>query len=423
MLAVESPLEAYRSDLERNPGQEDFGSSDTLWLLVAHCLSRVARAANATQAALAVTCANALREFTAPQSLAGDEQARNLDLLSSGLRNLESREGADALSRAVRGFAAQMCDAGALSTGFTTIAFARQISRAASDRERGLLAADQARVARQLGDLETAHDLYLIAEGIGERAADAGLLARVNVGRGVIARVRGNYPSARTHFERSLEFATEAGSEDLLALAHQGLMVTSIIGEDYDAALRHGWRAYELARGDAQGESEALGNLAHICMVTGHPRAALSGFMAALSRAHALRFRLPHLGSAVLSAARCGEMRTLQRLTRDLERTIECSALPYENAQGYLYLAQAYAAIGNVEQSNKYREHTRRIAKARGFFEVMHAIQPEQFDRHFASGSIPATVELAPASKGVVDSLGAMQVDEDVVVLVSAHPG
>ncbi|MEP7344759.1 MAG: hypothetical protein ABI877_05815, partial [Gemmatimonadaceae bacterium] len=137
MIAVESPLEAYRKDLERNPGQDEFGPSDTLWLLVAHCLARVSRARREARQELSELCAKALREFSAPQSRMGDQLAMNLDLVNYGLANSSNPAGSDSLARGIRGFVSQMCDAGALATAYTTVALARQIVNLGSAREQG----------------------------------------------------------------------------------------------------------------------------------------------------------------------------------------------------------------------------------------------------------------------------------------------
>lgn len=419
MLAVESPLEAYRSDLERNAGQEDFGPSDTLWLLVAHCLGRVSRAHPDSQGELAVLCAKALREFSAPQTALGDQLALNLEMVYFGLGNFTTVDGANALARGVRGFASQMCEAGAYSTGYTTVALARQLVASASPRELGLLAADQARIARQLGDFEAAEDLYQVAEGLATRGDDALLASRVATGRGTLARMKGNYPLARELFERALVLAEKSGSDDVTFIAHQGLTITSAVAEDINAALRHGWAAFEHAGGDRTRQSEALSNLAQLSLMAGYPKAALSGFAAALNRTHALRVRLPQLGGAALSAGRCGDSSSLEKMASEIDRATELSALPYENAQAFLCLAQAFALAGDVRRATRYRETTRRIAKSRGFFELMHAIQPEQFDSFVAASHPPA--ELAPASRNVIDALIGFDTESDVVALVTGQ--
>ena len=66
MLAPEAPLDAYRSDLARDRTREDFGGADTVWLLTAHCLSRIGRANPQDLSVLGAQCATALRDFTIP---------------------------------------------------------------------------------------------------------------------------------------------------------------------------------------------------------------------------------------------------------------------------------------------------------------------------------------------------------------------
>ena len=68
MLVPEAPLDAYRSDLARDKSREDFGGSDTVWLLTAHCLSRMGRATAQDLPMLGNQCASALRDFTEPST-------------------------------------------------------------------------------------------------------------------------------------------------------------------------------------------------------------------------------------------------------------------------------------------------------------------------------------------------------------------
>jgi tetratricopeptide (TPR) repeat protein len=312
MLALETPLDAYRSDLARNRHGADFGGADTVWLLAAHCLSRLSRAAIEDRELIADQCASALRDFLDPHGIgvtALDQHERSLELVVDGFGSIMERSGADALARGIRGMATRMAESGALSTAYTTLAHAREVVVCACDRERGLLAADQAYIARLLGDLETAEELYQVASAIGERSTDFSLLARACIGRGVISRVRGNYPRARVFFERALELAETAKSNDLILLAHQGLTICFAIGKDFDRALQHGWSTFEYSRGDATREAESLSNLAQLCLDAGFPRAALQGFAAVLGRSDALRLCLGMLGGAAVAAARSGGSR------------------------------------------------------------------------------------------------------------------
>lgn len=418
MLGLESPLEAYRSDLARNKMRDDFGGADTVWLLTAHCLSRLSRAFVEDRELIATQCATALRDFTDP-TVAGtslsERELRDLLLVVEGLSDIGGRHGAELLSQGVRGLSSAMADAGALSTAYTTIAHAREVAVCAGDRERGLLTAHQAYVARLLGDFETAEELYAATEEIGRQSVDFAVLARANIGRGVIARRRGNYPRSRIFYERALELAETAKADDLVLLAHQGLTVCFAVNQDFDRALQHAWTTYELSRGDVSKEAEALTNLAQLSLDAGFPRAALRGFVAVLGRTDSLRVSLGVLGGAALAAAQAGDQVVLERISDETDRRILTSALPYENAQALYHLAMAYAAVGATERADAYLARTRRLAKARGFFELLHRTEREQLKRAAAKATAPH--ELSPTSLQVVESLAQVDVGEAATVL------
>ena len=156
MLALENPLDAYRRDLARNPGQDEFGSADSLWLLFLHCLRRLAEAHARLRPELGILCARALHEY-AGNSLepepADTMQRDGLGLSIDGLQLLRTQRGADMLARGTRTFVSQMCEAGAFSTAFTMLSFARTITDNASDLQRGFLASDHAGIARELSHL------------------------------------------------------------------------------------------------------------------------------------------------------------------------------------------------------------------------------------------------------------------------------
>lgn len=424
MLLLETPLDAYRSDLARTQSREDFGGADTVWLLTAHCLSRLSRASIEDREPIAVQCAAALKEFTDPASSGSsmtDSELRDLREVVAGLAAALERDGADRLSRGVRGMATKMVEAGALSTAYTTVAHAREVGGCASDRERGLLASDQAYVARLLGDLDTAEELYAAAEEIGRVGVDFALLARANIGRGVIHRVRGNYPRSRILFERALELAETAKSPDLELLAHQGLTICLAVNKDFDRALQHAWKTYELAIGDTSREADALTNLAQLSLDSGFPRAALRGFAAVLARTDSLRTCLSVLGGAALAAAEAGDEFVLNQVATETDRRILHSALPYENGQALYHLAVAYATIGATERSDKYLARTRRLAKARGFFELLHKTERQELLRPAASAAGPH--ELSRTSQDVVASLLSMDVGGAAEVLLLSHSG
>jgi tetratricopeptide (TPR) repeat protein len=412
MLVPEAPLDAYRSDLARDKSREDFGGADTVWLLTAHCLSRVGRANAQDLPTLGQQCASALRDFTEPSTEGTPtpvEEISDLLLVVEGFSNLVTRSGVDALSRGVRGMANRMAESGALSMAFTTASLTRRAAANASDRERGLLTADQAMFARKLGDLEAAEELYRATETIGERSTDMFLLARAYVGRGVVDRVRGNYPRSRVFFERALELAETIQERELMRLAHQGLTICHAVARNFDRGLQHGWATLQLADGDPSREVEALANLAQLCLDAGFPVAALRGYAAILGRALSPRMMLGALGGAAIAAAQAGDPAVLKRAETEITERVRSSGLPYENAQALYQLATAYAVVGDVAMRDDYLGRARQLAKARGFFELLHKTDAALLEK---AARPAASADLTRPSQDVVSSLSDIDVGE-----------
>src|SRR5687768_17478685 len=181
MLPLQSPLEAYRADLSRNPNRMDFGRSDTVWLLVAHCLHRLSRAQGETRRSIAENCGSAIGDLAstvAPDTAEEREMLVMLEQLRGGLRCIDEAHGACVVVSATRVLAGQMGEAGALWLMFSAIGHARLAAPAASPRELGLAMADQAWVARTLGDLNSSDDFYDQVFALGTRHNVAELEAR-----------------------------------------------------------------------------------------------------------------------------------------------------------------------------------------------------------------------------------------------------
>lgn len=405
MLAPLNPLDAYRTDLDRLHRRSEFGNADTVWLLLAHCLGKLSRIGEPIRDQIALQSANALRDLaeSADGLPAESPQHRaDLQLMVAGLSSIDTAAGANAVSRACRGFAARMAEAGALTVAYSVIGYARHVASDASDRERGLLVADQARIARQLGELDTAEELYRTAAAIGERATDKELMSRSFLGRGVIARVRGNYPRARSLFRHGLQLAVASGSSELTFFAHQGLTIVCNVTGDFSAGIEHGWKAFALASGDQVREAETLTNLAQSCLDCGYPRAALRAFLSALSRTDLLRIRLSALGGAALAAGKLEDRTLLNRLSWEIVQTAQRSSLPYENAQALYHLSAAFIAVADDISAERYRQEVQKIAQARGYFELVHATERDELTR---TAQRAAPRELQITSREVVGSL------------------
>lgn len=419
MLPLQSPLEAYRADLSRHPSRTDFGRSDTVWLLVAHCLHRLSRAQGDARRSIAENCAAAIGDLSATVEPDSPEEATMITELArmrSGLRSLDTVGGSSDVVAAARVLADQMAEAGAHWLAFSTLGHVRLAAPAAPARELGLAMADQGWVSRSLGDLDTADALYDRVASTGERLGEAELQARALLGKGVTARVRGNYPKARTLFRQGLARATSGGLSDLESVGHQGLLIAAITAGDSDTALVHGWAAYELAQGNGDREAELLINVSHVSMVAGYPEAALHGFLASLVRATGARYRLPSLGGAAVASARIGNRELVGTIARAAEESLLADGLPFETAGALRSLSEAFACVGDAARAEEYRLRARALARKNGFFEIVLATEPKEVP---APVTGPSRKHLNRASLSVIESLEAMETEVDTALLAA----
>lgn len=355
MLRPLPPPAAYRADLAQSAGATSLGCDDGRWLLAAELLARIARRDGAS-AALEVRA----RLAEAVGAAAWPDPQRDPVAADS------------ALARDVGALAESMEEQGALQLAYSVLALCERAAPAAADRQHGMTLAQRARVARKLGDLEVADALYQDAARLGRAARDPAVIARATLGLGVVARVRGNYPVARTLFRKGLAIAERAGLVELQGMAHHGLLIAAGVAGDFDTALRHGWAAFRLAGDDAGRQAELLFNVAAASSDAGYDAAALQGYLAAAARLTAPRLRLPALAGAAVSAARLGDAERLAAITDDIGRELARDALPYERAQALALLAEAWAAVEPAGGGQPYRDRALALARAHAFHEIVH---------------------------------------------------
>ena len=416
MLPLQSPLEAYRSDLSRHPNRTDFGRSDTVWLLVAHCLHRLSRAHGEARRSIAENCASAIGDLASTVSPDTPEEAvmiAQLARLRGALPLIDTQRGGADLIDAARTLARQMGEAGALWLSFSTLGHVRLAASAARTRDVGLAMADQAWVARTLGDLDSAEELYDQVTAAGVRAGEVELIARSLLGKGVTARVRGNYPKARTWLREGLEQAEAAGLSDLAAIGHQGLLIAAGTAGDLDTALVHGWAAYELLSADPDRQAEVLINVAQASLDAGQAIAARSGFLASLSRSESPRFRLACLGGAAVASATVGDSATLTSLACKAEESLSPSAFPYETAGVLKSLYRAFDLVGDSSRAEDYRLRARALARKNGFFEIVLATEAREAVKA-ARSVVPV---LSHESWNVIHSLESMESEPNALAL------
>jgi tetratricopeptide (TPR) repeat protein len=390
MVALPTPFEAYRLDLGRLGVEDELCSADSMWLLVAHCLSRFADQPETARLDLAERCAQALEQFAATANEAveiegvtplDEASLGELKRLIEGLRRYGERQGQDIVAKAVLDMSARISAVGAITLAFTLVANAQKATPNAPTQSIGMLLSEQGRITRLLGNLDEADKFYAQVHALGERTGDRMLLGRAAIGRGNTSRLRGNYPKAREFFTDALAAGEGCQHVEIQRLAHQGLTILAGEARNYDDALLHGWLTFVHSNGRKKEESEALVNLANISVLAGQPRAALHAVMSALPNVHEERMLIPTLGIATLAAARCNELSLMESLSGRLQTVVADSQLPYESAQSLLSLAQGLGELGLISRAYTARDRALEIAESRGFHELVHIAEQKEFTR------------------------------------------
>lgn len=242
-------------------------------------------------------------------------------------------------------------------------------------RAEGLLLAQQGRVARQLGAMATAAELYGASVRAARAAKAPDVAARALIGGGSLASMRGNYPEARALFRRGLSAAIRAGADEHTRAAHHGLLVAALAARDVETALAHGWAAFKDTSPQSPDErAEMLVNLGELGRYAGEFRATLGACLSAIELTDTPRLRLAALSTAASAAAELGETRLLAFVARELERTIVRSGQSYENARALVALAEAYARVGLPAVAQELADRAATLAAEGQFHEVVVAL-------------------------------------------------
>lgn len=362
-LSTSDVLDAYRADLS-NAGKGQFSDRDGAWLELGTLLQRAVTLPRDARGAYLQSAARAIREswVTTPAAAALATLAK--DGASPG-----------ALCDVVMIIAGEAEEAGACALATTMIDSTRSLVGLSEFRLQGRLLARQARILRKIGEIDPAIDLYDEVGEMGRTHGDRELIARSHLGKGALARERGNYPEARREFLAVLEAPGSSDAvRELHAHAHHGLLIASAIAKDFDTALTHGALAVDGAA-DEQHRVELLQNLSSVCYDVGEFRSALNGYLQALAATQVERVRLGCFGGAAVAAARLGETRTVDALVRAATPLLTQRSHAFELADMSREFAEAYAYLGDVERVDHYRADALNRAHRGKFFEIVHRIE------------------------------------------------
>jgi tetratricopeptide (TPR) repeat protein len=341
-------LDAYRTDLAAASRSDPFGERDQTWILFGSTLQR------------AVTLPADARDIYLSAALS--------QLLSRGANSSSSD-----VASAVEAYSEEAEDAGAYALALVILDLGRGITPLVDVRQHGRFVARQARIHRKLGELDTALDLYEEVEASGLQNHDEELVCRGRLGKGIAARMRGNYPLAERFFRAVLESGgTSAAIREIKALAHHGMMIVAGVAKHYGTALQHGWMAYDLFAEWPARQSDMLVEISNVCNYTGQYRAALNGYLLVLGHPIVPRLRLTAIGGAALAAAHLGDAAVVHRLAAEGSAMIDPRNDQYEVADLERALAEAFYWLGEVRQGDTFKERATKRAIAGGYFEIVH---------------------------------------------------
>jgi hypothetical protein len=222
----------------------------------------------------------------------------------------------------------------------------------------------------KLGGLDRAEVIYKSVGRLGRQHGEPELETRAANGFCSLAQVRGDSTAAKRWAEKGTRLARRHGFPELALVAHHGLMVIAAKAQDFDAALVHGWAAYELSVGNAASMDELLSNLGQLLLDVGYADAARAAFAAVLSRPQPARVGLPALGGLAGAAARMGDHDLLNWTASEILRQSEEGNQPYQTADALCDCASALGEVGDVARAERCAAAAAALADRFGYRDV-----------------------------------------------------
>ena len=278
--------------------------------------------------------------------------------------------------------AATLHDQGARRLAGALLDALLRLSRGNEDLRFGRMLAQRARTAYQSGELEVAEDQYGQVDRLGRRLESPELRARAALGLLAVAHHRGNYPEHARQAKRAARFAEQAAFPRLQRQAYFALTLGASVAGDFDAALRHGWKLFELSQHDTVDRLSALQALGQVMLDMGDHRSARAAFAAVLSQPNPPKLLLATLGSFAVTAAYGDEGKpdytALEWAVAEVVRLRDWVAPRFSYASSLLDCAIALRDAGRIDDARRVRDELLEIARTRGYHEL--AYRAESLD-------------------------------------------
>jgi hypothetical protein len=354
-------LDAYRTVNERSPASLD--GDDGSWLHVGSLLEHAALLPEGERGPYVDIVAKTVKRSIGTDQWRACHRSDPPQLRSDS--SLESR---------LRVFCEVIEDAGAFELSDAILCAYLAGDASITAVECGRVEAVRARLAWKRGELDIAEELYRGVTVAARRIQSDELRVRAWIGRAIVARLRGNYPTSRRYGQQAIVLAERSGLRRLASTAHHTLMVAAAVGEEFESAVEHGWKAFLNAEGDLMLEAGALGNVGQLFLDAGHPTTAMAAFRAVLARRSANRIVVPALGGLAVAAARVGMADVVLTTTDDIlaRFSTKSGVTAYDTATTLVDLTRAFVALGDDVRAEEFRQQAHALAASNGFHEIAH---------------------------------------------------
>lgn len=282
-------------------------------------------------------------------------------------------------------------------------------------REGGLLLSQRAAASWYLGDNELALERYRQLTRLGKALGELELVARGLDGVAAVRMSAGNLPEAERQIRRALRYAGKslprASGQTTLRLA-----IIHATRGDFDAALDHAWRAYQLVERFERDRRAVLVNIAQILYDAGHPDASRA------AATHLLRLPLVHqelfavLGTHARSSAAVGDTRGADWSVAQVLRLAQQPSFPQYVADALLECSFALDELGRPEKANRCRARAQELAVRHGYHDIAYLAE------HAIPRGKPRTrPRSSPATLAIVTEVQAL--DPGKLTLAEIHAG
>ena len=294
--------------------------------------------------------------------------------------------GLSQVAERIRVAAEEMERGGFLNLAYTTVSALCRVMVREDLPTRLMTTMHLGRIARQLSDIPVAIDCYRSVALTGLRERDGPAAARGFVGLGLVAFMKGNLPLVRDMFERALLHAYPGGL--VQGHAHMALSNVARRQRRFDEAFAHGWRAHDLLV-DVEERVGILGNISAIALETGYARAALKGYVHAISLSASPLRTVGVFADAIEAAGQLEDQVALEGFEREGLERARTLQQPFEIARVSLSAANAWIRLGNTTRARALLEDAKSLAERFGFHEL-HARSESLSERLAAHGEAVA---------------------------------